>query len=120
MIRVYASSNGWKVVEFQNQAQVFIYQALQARRQRAGVLSQKTTVEGEKLRDIHDRVAGEARRARGQAVFRCILCAPASALPVLSEDYANNSWARINLCATWTPCGHRTAQVSQSPHRTAW
>jgi hypothetical protein len=44
----------------------------------------------------------------------------ASALPVLSEDYANNSWARINLCDTWTPCGHWTAQVSQSPHRTAW
>jgi len=53
-------------LEFQNQAQAFIYQALQARRQRAGVLGQKTTVEGEKLRDIHDRVAGEARRARGQ------------------------------------------------------
>jgi hypothetical protein len=53
-------------LELQNKAQPFIYGALQARRQRAGALSQETTVEGEKLRDIHDRVAGEASGACGQ------------------------------------------------------
>jgi hypothetical protein len=41
----------------QNKAQAFIDGTLQARRQRTGVPGQETTVEGQELRDIHDRVA---------------------------------------------------------------
>ena len=54
------------VVELQNSAQPTIHGALQARRQRAGVLGQETSVEGQELGDIDDRVAGEARRSRRQ------------------------------------------------------
>ena len=53
-------------LEFENHAQIFLHGSLYARWQRAGVLGEETTVEGEKLRDIHDRIAREARRARGQ------------------------------------------------------
>ena len=53
-------------LELQNKAQTFVDGALQPRRQRAGLLGQVTPVEGQELRDIHDRVAGEARRARRQ------------------------------------------------------
>ena len=37
-------------LELQNKAQAFIDGALQARRQRAGVLGQETTIEGRELR----------------------------------------------------------------------
>jgi len=50
----------------QNKAQTFINGALQARRQCADELGQKTTVEGHKLRYVRDRVARKAGRARGQ------------------------------------------------------
>lgn len=39
-------------LKMQNQAQTFVDGPLQARRKRAGVLSQETAVEGQELRDI--------------------------------------------------------------------
>jgi hypothetical protein len=50
----------------QNKAQTFIDGSPQARRHRAGVLRQETKVERRELRDIHDRVARQAGRARWQ------------------------------------------------------
>ena len=50
-------------LELQNRSQPLIDRALQARRKRAGMFSEETAVKGQKLRDIHDRVTGEARRA---------------------------------------------------------
>jgi hypothetical protein len=63
-----------RVLQFENQAQALIHGALQARRQRAGVLGQEAAVEGEKLRDIRDRVAGKARRARGRENRSALNC----------------------------------------------
>ena len=53
-------------LDLQNKAQTFINEALQPRRQRARVLGQETMVEGQELRDIHNRIAREARRERRQ------------------------------------------------------
>ena len=53
-------------LELEDRTQPFIDGALQTRRQRAAVFNQETAVEGQELGDIHDRIAGEARRARRQ------------------------------------------------------
>lgn len=53
-------------LQLQDRSQAFVNRALQTGRQRAGVFRQESAVEGQKLRDINDRVALEPRRARRQ------------------------------------------------------
>src|SRR2546421_338781 len=50
-------------LQLQNEAQARVDRALQARRQRASVLGQETSVESEYLRDIDHRVARKTGRA---------------------------------------------------------
>lgn len=49
--------------KLQNRAQTLIHSVLQPRRQHPGLISQETAVHSQELRNVDDRVAGQARQA---------------------------------------------------------
>ena len=53
-------------LELQHRAQPFVHRPLQARWQRPNMFGQKAAIESQQLRDVHNRIAGQARRARWQ------------------------------------------------------
>jgi hypothetical protein len=60
------SADGACSLQLQDHSETFIDGALQTGRQRAGVLSQETAVEGKDLRDIDYRVSWETHCPGGQ------------------------------------------------------
>ena len=54
------------LLKLQHCAQAFIHRPLQPRRQSSGRFRKEPTIQSQQLRDVHNRIAVQARRARWQ------------------------------------------------------